>query len=197
METKLSANPIFLQGKKTILRPLNKETDLELCWRWLNDQKIIHFLLYPFPKSKRDIKKWFFEGLPKKKELIFAIETKKSHRLIGIISLHKINWQQRIVTTETLIGDKTYWGKGFGTDAKMTLLNYAFNTLGLRKIGSAVIDYNERSLQYNLHCGYKEEGRLKKQILKNGEYRDIVLLGLFKEDWEPIWKVYQKTGKVK
>lgn len=28
---------VFLKGKKTILRPLRKATDFELCLRWIND----------------------------------------------------------------------------------------------------------------------------------------------------------------
>ena len=102
-----------------------------------------------------------------------------------------------IATTGALIGDKDYWGKGFGTDAKMILLDYAFNTLGLRKILSAVIDYNKRSLRYSLHCGYKIEGVRKKQIFRNGRFRDEFMLAVFKKDWLPIWRRYKRTGSVK
>lgn len=196
MKTK-NNNPIFLQGRKTILRPLNKETDLELCWRWFNDQKILTFLISSFPQTKKDEEKWFDELSNKEDQIVLAIETKKERVFIGTMGLNKINWPQGTAVTGAVIGNKAYWGKGFGTDAKMTLLNYAFNTLGLRKICSAVIDYNKRSLQYSQHCGYQVEGRLKKQVFKNGEYRDEILLGLFKEYWEPIWQKYQKTGRVK
>ena len=72
-------------------------------------------------------------------------------------------------------------------------LNYAFNTLNLRKICSSVLAFNKRSLKYNLHCGYKIEGRKRKQIFKNGKYWDEIILGLFKKDWLTIWKRYQKT----
>ncbi len=192
-------NPIFLQGQKTILRPLQKE-DIDLFCVWINDQEVNQFLLAFLPKTKEEETKWLehLSSLGRYPEdIVLIIEIKETRRPIGLMGLHKINWKDGVATTGAVIGEKDCWGKGFGTDAKMALLNYAFNTLGLRKICSLVIDYNGRSLQYSLHCGYKEEGRLKKQIFKNGKYRDEILLGLFKKDWQPIWKRYQKTGKVK
>jgi len=189
-------NPIFIQGKKIILRPLNKEIDLKLCWEWVNNPEIRNFLLIPFPSTKHMEEKWFDEN-ETKDDVVLAIETLKDREFIGTMGLHRINWINRVATTGTLIGKKEYWGRGYGTDAKMFLLNYAFNTLNLRKIKSEVVIYNKRSLQYSLHCGYKIEGKRIKEQFKNGKYHDLILLGLFKEDWLPVWEHYQKTGNIK
>jgi len=187
---------IFLKGKKVILRPLQKNTDLKKALCWINDPEVNQFLSVYLPINDIIEEKWF-DGLYKNDEhLPLAIETLLGE-FIGIIGLHGINWQSRIATTGALIGEKSYWGKGYGTDAKMTLLNYAFNTLNLRKICSSVIEYNKRSLSYSLRCGYKIEGRRAKQFFKKGKYWDEILLGLFREDWLKIWKKYEKNGKIK
>ena len=60
-----------------------------------------------------------------------------------------------------------------------------------------VIAYNKPSLKYSLHCGYKREGIRRKHVFKKGEYWDLIELGLFREEWLPIWKRYKKTGKVR
>lgn len=104
--------------------------------------------------------------------------------MIGIMGLHRIDWISRIATTGAIIGPSTHRGQGLGTDAKIALLEYAFNTLGLRKIMSSVLDGNERSARYSQRCGYKIEARLKEQRFKNGRYVDEIILSVFKEDFE-------------
>jgi len=190
-------HPIFIQGHKTILRPLCKETDLEACYHWLNDSEVTNFLTIFLPQSKLAESRWFDELPQRKGDIVLAIETKSERQFIGVMGLHRIDWQNRIATTGAFIGDKTCWGKGYGTDAKMFLLDYGFNQLNFHKICSQVIEYNQRSLNYSLHCGYKKEGRLRQQVFKKGRYWGLILLGLFKKNWEPIWQRYQKTGSVK
>lgn len=185
---------VFLRGKKTILRPLRKATDFELCLRWINDPEVNQYLLSYFPVTEKKEKEWFNRLANNPTEIVLGIET-LAGKLIGNMALVHINAKDRTALTGALIGEKEYWGKGYGTDAKMTLLNYAFNTLNLRKINSSVYAHNKRSLKYNLKCGYKVEGVRKKQIFRNGKYRDEILLAVFKEDWLPIWNRYQRTGK--
>lgn len=180
---------IFLRGKRVILRPLS-ERDVPQLTRWINDPEVRQFIKNTFPMPEGAERDWV-ESLKKRSstDIVLGIEIKGKH--IGNMGLHGIDWKNQIATTGALIGEKEYWGKGYGTDAKMTLLNYAFNTLNMRKIMSRVYSFNERSLAYSLHCGYKEEGRLKQQRFANGQYWDEIILGLFKSDWLPYWQKYQ------
>lgn len=187
---------VFLRGKKTILRPLRKSTDFELCWRWINDPEVNQFLLVYFPVTKKKQEEWFDRMANNPSEIVLGIETLDG-KLIGNMALVHINAKDRTASTGALIGEKECWGKGYGTDAKMTLLNYAFNTLNLRKINSSVYAFNKRSLRYNLKCGYKVEGVRKKQVFRNGKYHDEILIAVFKEDWLPIWKRYQNSTTIR
>jgi RimJ/RimL family protein N-acetyltransferase len=184
---------VFLKGKKVILRPLRKATDFELCLRWINDPEINQYLVVYMPVTEKKEEEWFENLASNPNEIVLGIETPEG-RLIGTMGLHNINGKNRTAFTGALIGEKECWGKGYGTDAKMTLLHYAFNTLNLRKINSSVYAFNQRSLKYNLKCGYKIEGVRKKQIFRNGKYHDEILIAVFKDDWLPLWKKYQKTG---
>lgn len=187
---------VFLKGKRIILRPLNKEVDLEKCLIWTNDPEVTNFLSLLYPIDKIAEGEWFDKISKDKNNIVLAIETLDG-KFIGTMGLHSINWVNRTATTGALIGEKRYWGKGYGTEAKMLILNYAFNQLNLRKIKSEVIAYNKRSLNYSLHCGYEIEGRKKQEIYKNGQYWDLIQLGLFKNKWLKIWKKYQKTNTTK
>lgn len=182
--------PVFLTGRKIDLRPLNK-ADVPLLTRWVNDPEVREFVSFDLPRTERQEEDWVSALGSDDKNICFGITT-KAGILIGVMSFHQINWRDRCATTGAMIGAKEYWGQGYGTDAKMTLLDYAFNTLNLHKICSAVIAYNKRSLRYSLHCGYKIEGRRKKHIFKKGRYWDLIELGLFKKDWLPYWKKFQE-----
>ncbi len=135
--------------------------------------------------------KGFLEGLDDAKDkIIFGIVIPNNDALIGTVGLHDIKWKDHVATTGAMIGDEENRNRGFGTDAKMTLLDYAFNELNLRKICSSVLSFNERSIGYNLRCGYRIEGVRKQQIFTGGRYWDEVLLAVFREDWVPLWEHY-------
>lgn len=185
----MSHKVVFITGKKVVLRPINKATDLEAFNRWINAPDVRKFMTGFLPIDLKQEGEWFDSLSNRKNSITLAIETKEGE-LIGNIGLHGIDWASRVATTGALIGDEANRGRGYGTDAKMILLNYAFNTLNLRKVCSMAIAYNGRSLRFNAKCGYKEEGRRKAHHFKEGEYYDEVMTAVFREDWEPLWQEY-------
>jgi RimJ/RimL family protein N-acetyltransferase len=182
---------VFLKGKKTILRPPT-EADLPKIVQWINDPEVRRFIANNFPQTAEEEKEWLKNlGEKKPNDIVLVIETAEG-RPIGLMGLHKIHWIDRTATTGALLGEKDCWGQGYGSDAKMALLKYAFDTLNLRKIRSYVIAFNERSRAYSLKCGYKEEGRLRDDYYRDGQYWDCVMLAIFREEFEAVWERYQK-----
>ena len=186
---------VFLSGKMVNLRPF-KRSEIPTLTRWINDPEVRDFILGLFPWTEKQEEDWFNKLGSDERNIALCIETREGQP-IGSMGIHRIDWINRRATTGALIGEKEFWGKGFGTDAKMILLNYAFNTLNLHKICSDVVAFNERSLRYSLHCGYKVEGERRDHVWKRGQYWNMIELGLFKEDWLPIWERYQATGLVR
>jgi len=186
---------IFLKGKRVVLRPL-LESDIPSMLRWINDPEVNQYLCIYTPQMEQDQKNWLErvrESQKRGTDLVFAIETSDGE-CIGNMGIHGISWKDRTATTGALIGEEEYWGKGYGTEAKMLLLDYAFNTLNLRKIYSSVIAFNGRSRAYSLKCGYKEEGVRKDHWYRKGQYWDEILLAVFKEDWLPLWKKFKEES---
>ena len=182
---------VFLQGKRINLRPLLRE-DIPMLLRWINDPEISRFLTAYLPVMEAAEEGWLDElSKNRNTDIVFAIVTKKG-KIIGTMGIHRIQWKDRVATTGALIGDKRYQDKGYGTEAKMILLNYAFNTLNLRKICSEVIDFNQRSQAYLKKCGYKEEGRKVRHLYQDGRYRDLIQVAVFKRRWTSLWKAYKK-----
>jgi len=169
---------VFLKGKKTILRPVHKETDLDSFVCWFNDPDILRFVRRSFPMHFQEESEWFDTQYKKTNAVNLAIETADKNVLIGVMGLHDINWIDRTAVTGACIGEKEYWGKGYGSDAKGALLRYAFLTLNLRKIYSYAAAFNERSIRYSLKCGYEKEGVLKDDVFREGAYHDVVILSI-------------------
>ncbi len=182
---------IGFEGYKARIRGIHNEKDMEKVWQWMNDPEVTNFLLTLSPMSWAAEKEYFSKvGLdPNHKK--FAIEDKATGEFIGMMDLSRINFLHRYATTGSVIGNKDYWRKGFGTDAKMLVLNYAFNTLNLKNVFSEVYDFNKRSLGALKNTGYKIVGRQKKCIFCNGEWRDRILLCVTKKRFKKAWRQYR------
>lgn len=181
---------VFRQGKLVYLRPL-KPLDAPTLQRWVNDQNVMQYMMRVHPASEREENEWIENQGKSQTDIPLAIVTVEGSKLIGTIGLHRINLVHRTATTGTMIGDKEYWGKGYGTEAKMLLLDLAFNALDLHSILSHVLSSNGRSLAYGKKCGYEEIGRIPNWIrLRNGTRCDDVMLVVTQERWRPLWEKY-------
>jgi RimJ/RimL family protein N-acetyltransferase len=82
------------------------------------------------------------------------------------------------------IGDKNYWGQGYGREAVSLLLGYAFRLRNMRRVYLSVNGTNERAIRAYRACGFVEEGRLRQHVWSNGQYIDLVYMGALREEWE-------------
>jgi len=157
----------------------------------MNDPDVTEYLMRSMPIGEREEEEWLDNLHHRTQDITLAIIDVDGKKLIGSIGLHMINWQHRNATTGTVIGEKECWGKGYGTEAKMLLLDVAFNTLDLFGVLSRVHAVNGRSLAYAKKCGYEEVGRIPLwSRLKNGQRCDEVLLAVTQEKWRPLWERY-------
>lgn len=173
---------VFLRGRRVNLRPVLR-SDIPNLVRWVNNPDVRNYIAAHLPAMEKNEEDWL-EKLAKdpSSDFVLVIETKDGHA-IGVMGVHRINWRDRICTTGANIGEKEYWGKGLGTEAKMLLLDHLFNSLNLHKVCSQVIVYNKRSYNYSRRCGYKEEGKLRKHAFRKGRYWDVINLAVFREDF--------------
>ena len=65
------------------------------------------------------------------------------------------------------------------------MLPFVFEVLGLHRLEAACIPENEPSRALLLKLGFREEGRARRYLQINGEWRDHILLALL-EDERPV-----------
>ena len=178
----------FRKGPNVILR-LPTVEDAEKATEMINDPGVSENLTVFRPLSLASEREYFLSANGKdSKNINLAMEV--GGEFIGMMGLHDIDHRNGTATTGAWIG-RPYQGKGYGVEAKMLFLEYAFNTLNLRKICSNVFEFNSPSLKYSAKCGYKEEGRQRAHIFARGRYWDKVQLAVFREDFMPLWEVFK------
>lgn len=184
---------IFLKGPRIILRPLTPDDDI-LVNVWINDPEIRIYLSVYLPQAL-DNTRAFREHVTQKNSADIVLMIVVDGRPIGITSLH-VNYKDRHAASGAYIGVKEYQNQGYGSESKMLMLRYAFHTLDLCKVKSSVIAFNKRSYAYLTKCGYKKIGVEEKDIYIFGRHRDRILLVVWREDWEKLWKRFAKKHKI-
>lgn len=74
--------------------------------------------------------------------------------------------------------------KGYGTEASVLLVDYAFNVYETPTVKAKAFDYNDSSRRLLESLGFESEGRLRKDAFIDGEYRDAIVYGVLREEWE-------------
>lgn len=173
----------MLNGDKVILRPMVK-SDIERQHKY-NQDVDLYLLNAGLPHvSPLERAQEMYELCTKKDRnaQYFAIEA--DGKYIGNCSLKLSNAFPGVYRLGILIGDQDYWGKGYGTDTVRVLLGYGFHYLGARRIGLSTNAKNPRAISCFRTCGFVEEGRARKVQWINGDYTDLVTMGILREEWE-------------
>jgi RimJ/RimL family protein N-acetyltransferase len=124
------------------------------------------------------------EEEPKPDSFYFIIRTLGDDQPIGFIGLSGIRWTHGDAWVSIGIGDRAYWGKGYGTDAMDVLLRYAFLELNLHRVSLSVHERNARAVRSYEKCGFVVEGRVRRFIRRDGQFEDLVNMGILRKEWE-------------
>ena len=191
MQTQGCERIVFIDAKHLYLRP-PQMSDLPLLVRWFNDPGMTPFLNRRYPMTEASERKWLEQLGERTGDVVLIIvlkgKTPEKDRPIGTIGIHAIERENGVATTGAAIGEKDCWERGYGTEAKMVLLDYAFNTLNLRKIYSRVLATNGRSRAYSEKCGYVLEATLPRHHFRHGDYVDEHILAVYADIWRALWE---------
>lgn len=172
----------MILGNKVRLRALEHD-DLPHFVHWINDPEVRRYMVIRYPLSLTEEEKWWSGFLKRKNDYIFAIETQDG-TYIGNIGLHDIEQENRRAELGIIIGDKDYWGQGYGADAIRTMLGWAFGYLNLNRVQLRVYAYNERAIRCYQKCGFRHEGTMRQARYLAGQYYDEWLMGILRHEYQ-------------
>jgi RimJ/RimL family protein N-acetyltransferase len=176
----------MLQGQRIRLRSLSRD-DLPRLWEFNNDLEVelAGGGDPPTPQSLERLQAEFDQDAGKggRDGAAFAIEA--DGKFIGQCALFNFNSHAQTCELGITIGDKAYWGQGYGRESIALLVDYAFRQRNLHKVWLQVHARNARAISAYVACGFREEGRLRAHVWSNGQYDDLLMMGLLRAEWQP------------
>ena len=167
---------------KVKLRELSLE-DVDDRYQWCLDKEVTNHLNMPEkypPFSREETRKWIemcinhTNGYEQK-----AIITEDGKH-IGWIDLKNIDNLNKHAELGIAIGDKRFWGKGYGLSAMNEMLLFGFKELQLNKIWLRVEIDNKKAIKSYERIGYTEEGILREDRFRNGEFVNRLRMSILK-----------------
>jgi RimJ/RimL family protein N-acetyltransferase len=182
------ARPVpILRGEHVYLRPAER-ADVPSFVRWLNDAETTSFLNMRAPMSVAMEEKWF-EGMVErqgKDHYHYVICLLKNDQPIGSLSLFAVDYINGNAGIGISIGEKTLWGKGYGTDAMNALVDFGFGMLRLERMWLEVYVFNKRARRSYDKSGFVLEGVERHGVFKQGRYLDVEMMSILRDEWAAL-----------
>ena len=176
----------MIYGKRIRLRGVER-TDVPKSFEWINDPEVNEGLAIYLPMSLQDEEHWFDQMAQREQaEKPMAIEVREGEgwKLIGNCGVFNIEWMHRCAELGIMIGDKTVWNKGYGTETILLLLQHGFETLNLNRIYLRVYSTNPRAIRAYEKAGFVLEGTLREAVYKHGTYADVHIMSVLRSEWK-------------
>ncbi|MFZ5909877.1 MAG: GNAT family N-acetyltransferase [Chloroflexota bacterium] len=176
----------ILYGQRVRLRALERD-DVSKFYDWVNDPEVTAGLTLYLPMSTLDEEKWFDGVLQHPQEerpLAIEIRDGEAWRLVGNCAFFDLDWIAHAGEFGIMIGDKSIWGQGYGTETLGLILRHGFRTLNLNRVYLRVYSDNGRAIRAYEKAGFVHEGRMRQAIYKHGNYQDVLLMSVLRREWD-------------
>jgi len=173
-------------GANLLLRA-PEPSDIDLLYRWENDQRVWHMGNTLSPYSRFEIEQFVLNSghdIYASKQLRFMIDWHKAAggtQTIGSIDLFDFDPYHRRAGVGILI-DAEYRRKGFASESMELLSEYCFQTLNLHQLFCNIENSNQESIRLFTKAGYKTCGLRKQWLLRNRQWCDELMLQLINPD---------------
>lgn len=145
---------------------------------WLKDEAVTRFLearLTDYDGGR--LRAYIDAENQRPNTVFFGVFTIDDGRHVGTVKLAQISSAHRHCELGLMIGDRSVWGQGIGTETIALATDYAFRVLGLHKVNAGAYSDNVASQRAFLKVGYSIEGRCLEDRWNGAAWVDRVMLG--------------------
>lgn len=177
----------IIRGARVYLRA-QERSDIPLFVRWLNDSETSSYLSMRAPMSEPMEEAWFNRMVEQqgKDAYHFTMCRIEDDRPIGTIGLFQVDTVNGNAGIGISIGEKSLWSQGLGTDAMNALVDFGFGQLRLERMWLEVYDFNTRGRRSYDKSGFVLEGTERHAIFKRGQYHDVQLMSILRDEWAAL-----------
>ena len=174
----------FFESERLRLR-LARPDDYPLLHRWWSDPEVAHYQvndavrLHSEEKNTDLFRRWMSDS---DAGAGFVVEVREKQEMIGFCNLWGATLKNRSANYAIMLA-KSYWNKGFGTEATRLMLEYAFRELNYHRVELTVIGFNDRAISAYKKAGFTEVGRRRQVIFRNGDWHDEVIMDVLQKEY--------------
>ena len=184
LAVRLGARTRKLEGETVELRRHARE-NYGLYAKWYGDPEIWHLTSWALsPLDRSAVEKLFEDRELSPIDDSFAIHIKDDDEPVGVISLMNISDTNASAELSVIVGHPDDRHQGYGTEAIELLIRYAFEELGLNRVGLSAFDFNGEAISAYEKLGFAVEGRYRQAIKRNSGFHDAILMSILKNEWQ-------------
>ncbi len=171
-------------GERVVLREFRPE-DISGMRAWATDGSVTRFLSnryiapHTWEQTETNLRA-YLDGDAGGVNLVIA--EKNSLGYLGQCNLMMIDQQARRAKLAIVLPRENQ-GKGYGFEAIKMLLAFAFDQMNLNRVMLEVAMDNRRAVALYERCGFVHEGRLRQEYYQDGQYKDILVMGVLRDEW--------------
>ncbi|MEL7236336.1 MAG: GNAT family N-acetyltransferase, partial [Chloroflexota bacterium] len=146
-----------------------------------------HTLTIPYPYPAGLAEKWLREtmlpAIEKGTDYLFAVTQRETDALMGVLGMHNRQFDRMVMGY--WLGE-VYWGHGYMTEAVRRAISFGFDELALNRIYAEYFSHNPASRRVMEKAGMQYEGLLRQHVCKDGEYFDVGVCGILRDDYDAL-----------
>ena len=152
--------------------------------RWYGDEEIWHLTSWAAaPMRPAAVERLFESRESSAVDVSFAIHREGEEEPLGVIGLMNVSEANLSADLSVIVGEKEDRERGLGTEAIRVLLRYAFEELGLNRVGLSVFEFNDLAISAYEKLGFRGEGRLRQAIRRDDSFYDAILMSVLASEW--------------
>jgi RimJ/RimL family protein N-acetyltransferase len=180
---RLSGKTKGLVGERIELRRHARE-NYRLYGEWYGDPEIWRLTSWAAsPLRPSAVERLFEDRELSSTDDSFAIHLKSEERPIGVVSFMNISEANDSAELSVIVGYPEDRHHGYGAEAIDTILRYGFEELRLNRVGLSVFEFNEDAISTYEKLGFREEGRLRQALKRDGAFHDAILMSVLESEW--------------
>ena len=175
----------LLDDTMIALTPLHWE-NLYKHFAWNNDPELNRLdNEFPYEKETLSAFKRRFEQMidhpsPESRDFEICVD---DGIVIGIAYVARISQHNRHCTIGITIGDRDYWGKGYGRASIEALLRFCFEELNMHRVSAEIFEYNAAWRKLAVWAGFKQEGTDRDYLYRDGQFWDKHVFAILEEEY--------------
>jgi RimJ/RimL family protein N-acetyltransferase len=139
---------------------------------WLNDKQVVRFSEQRHKIHSLESCSVYWQSIKNSPSILWAIETCNNLH-IGNITAH-FDFSNSSADIGILIGNKTYWGKGYGCEAFSKVCEFLLSHSKIRKVTAGTMASNLGMRKIMMKSGMIEDGIRKRHFLLDGQEVDLI-----------------------